>query len=361
MLYHLLYPLRDLFGPFNLFRYITFRAAYAAALAIVLVIGLGPWFTRRLKKAGIVAKIRDEVPGRHKGKTGTPMMGGVLILFSLIVSTLLFADLTNRYIQLGLGGLLGLGALGAWDDYLKFKGRPRGLSIGTKLAGQIGLGLVIGSILYFLPLEPSYRTQTNLLLFKNFLLNLGVGYIPFVVLVVVGTSNAVNLTDGLDGLSVGILGICLAAYAALSYLAGHIKFADYLDILYVRGAGELTVLCAAALGACLGFLWFNSYPATIFMGDTGALALGGLVGIAAVICKHELLLLLVGGVFVIEALSVLAQIVYFHSTNHRRLLRMAPLHHHFELSGWPEPKIVVRFWILGILFALLALSSLKIR
>lgn len=361
MLYHLLYPLKDYFGPFNLFRYITFRAAYAAACSILLVIVLGPWFINWLKRRGFVERIRGEVPDRHKGKAGTPTMGGGLILLSLCVATLLFADLTNRYIQLGLGALVWLGALGGWDDYLKTRGRPRGLSIRTKLLCQVGLGLILGSILYFFPLDQGYRAQTNLLLFKNILLNFGVGYIPFVVLVLVGTSNAVNLTDGLDGLSVGLLGISLGAYAVVAYLSGHIKFASYLDILYIRGAGELTVLCSAALGACLGFLWFNSYPAVVFMGDTGALALGGLVGVAAVACKHEALLLLVGGVFVLEALSVLAQVGYFHSTNHRRLLRMAPLHHHFELLGWAEPKIVVRFWILGVLFVLLALSSLKIR
>lgn len=361
MLYHLLYPLKDFFGPFNLFRYITFRAAYAAACSILLVLLIGPWFIHWLRRKGFVERIRGEVPDRHKGKAGTPTMGGALILLSACVSTLLFADLTNRYIQLGLCTLVWLGALGAWDDYLKIKGRPRGLPIRTRLLFQVGLGLILGSILYFFPLDPNNRSQTNLLLLKNILLDFGMGYIPFVVLVVVGTSNAVNLTDGLDGLSTGLLGISLGAYALLAYLSGHIEFANYLNILYVRGAGELTVLCSAALGVCLGFLWFNTYPALVFMGDTGALALGGLVGVTAVACKHEALLLLVGGVFVVEALSVLVQVGYFHSTNHRRLLRMAPLHHHLELLGWAEPKIVVRFWILGVLFALLALSSLKIR
>jgi len=360
MLYHLLYPLRDYFGPFNLFHYITFRAAYAAIISLLLSLFLGPPFIRRMRKRALGERIREEVPERHKRKEGTPTMGGLLIIFSIVVSILLLGDLTNRYVHLSLLTLLWLGLLGFLDDYKKTK-YQKGLSKRTKFLFQILLGLLIGSILYLSPLDPGYKSKTNLLLFKNFLLDFGVFYIPFSVLVITATTNAVNLADGLDGLAIGLLGTALGAYAVLSYVAGHIKIADYLNVIYVPGAGELTVVCAAALGASLGFLWFNAYPASIFMGDTGALSLGGLIGVVALMVKQEILLIIVGGVFVLEAFSVIIQVIGYHGANHKRIFKMAPLHHHFELSGWQEPKIVVRFWILALLFAFLALSTLKIR
>jgi phospho-N-acetylmuramoyl-pentapeptide-transferase len=362
MLYHLLYPLHNYFGPFNLFRYITFRAAYAAAASILICLIAGPWVIRKIRALQLGQRIREEVPERHQQKSGTPSMGGILILISIIVSVLLFADLTNPYIYLGLLTIIWLGALGFWDDYVKIKkNKPRGISKSAKFAGQISLALLIGAYLYFFPRNPEFKSMANLLLFKNMLLNFGVFYIPMVVLVIVATSNSVNLTDGLDGLAIGLLASAAAAYAVLAYVSGHIKISEYLNIFYIREAGELTVLCAATFGASLGFLWFNSHPASIFMGDVGALPLGGLIGLVAILIKQELLLILVGGVFVIEGGSVLLQIIYFRATKGKRLFKMAPLHHHFELLGWSESKIVVRFWILSFLFVLLALSTLKIR
>lgn len=360
MLYHLLYPLKEYFGPFNLFHYITFRAAYAAVISLLLCLFLGPWFIKKMRKKSLGERIREEVPDRHRRKKGTPTMGGMLILFSVVVPILLLGDFTNRYMHLSLLTLVWLGLLGFWDDYRKIRGR-KGLSKRTKLLWQIGLGLIVGSVLYFLPVDPYYKSKTNLLLFKNFLLDFGMFYMPFSILVITASTNAVNFADGLDGLAVGLLGIALGAYAVFSYVAGHIKIAGYLNVIYAPGAGELTVVCAAALGAILGFLWFNSYPASIFMGDTGSLSLGGLVGVVALIAKQEILLIIVGGVFVLEAISVIIQVIGYHGANHKRIFKMAPLHHHFELSGWSEPKIVVRFWILAMLFVFLALSTLKIR
>lgn len=362
MLYYLLYPLHDYFSPLNLFRYITFRAAYAAAASILICVLAGPWVIKKIKQLQLGQRIRTEVPERHQAKSGTPSMGGILILISIVVSVLLFADLANPYIYLGLLTIVWLGALGFWDDWVKIrKKRPRGISVGTKLVAQAVLALAIGLYLYLLPQDPQHKSVTNLLLFKNILMNFGIFYIPMVMLVIVGTSNAVNLTDGLDGLAIGLLAAAAAAYAALAYVAGNIKIADYLNVYYVRAAGELTVLCAATFGASIGFLWFNSHPASIFMGDVGALPLGGLIGLVAILIKQELLLILVGGVFVIEGGSVLLQVIYFRATGGKRLFKMAPLHHHFELIGWSESKIVVRFWILSFFFVLLALSSLKIR
>ncbi|MEO0114899.1 MAG: phospho-N-acetylmuramoyl-pentapeptide-transferase [candidate division WOR-3 bacterium] len=362
MLYLLLYPLKQYFSPFNLFRYITFRAAYAGALSLILTLIFGPVVIRWIKKLAIGQNIREEVPERHKAKSGTPTMGGLMILSTIIISVLLFADLTNHYILLGLLTLVWLGGIGYLDDYIKIRcHRPRGLTKRVKLISQLGLALLIGLVLYFFPLSPDLKTKTNFLLFKNVILNFGIFYIPFVILVLVGSTNAVNLTDGLDGLAVGLLSTAAATYAFLTYAAGHSKIAQYLNIIYVPGAGEMAIFAFAVIGAGLGFLWFNSYPAEIFMGDTGSLPLGGLIGLMAIICKQEILLLLVGGVFVIEVVSVIIQVVYFHLTKGKRVFRMAPLHHHFELLGWHEAKIVTRFWILSLLFGLLAISSLKIR
>jgi len=361
MLYLLLYPLKDIFGPFRLFGYITFRSAYAAVVAILIVLIFGKRFINFLKVKSISQRIRVEVPERHKVKEGTPSMGGLIILFSILCAGLLFCDLTNVNILVLLTATVWFGLLGVWDDYTKiFKKKPRGLSIKTKLFFQAVYGIVLGLFFYFFGPE-EYATKTNLIFLKNYVVNFGIIYPLFVMLVVVGSSNGVNLTDGLDGLAIGLIGIAAGAYAALAYASGHAIISGYLDILFIKNGGEVTVFCAAILGASLGFLWFNTHPAQIFMGDTGALSLGAIIGTVAILIKHEFLLIIVGGLFVIEALSVLLQIIYFRRTGGKRLFRMAPLHHHFELRGLAESKIVVRFWIAGFIFLMLALSTLKIR
>lgn len=362
MLYHLLYPLKDYFILFNLFRYITFRAAYAGVLALFIVLIIGPWSIKKLRNMALGQNIRNEVPQRHQIKTGTPTMGGILIVFAIVIATLLFSDLTNRNILLGIFVLVSFCLLGFFDDYKKvLKRQPRGLNKRTKLIFQILFALIVGLTLYFSPMEAKYKTVTNFLFFKNIIIDFRIFYIPFIMLVIVLSSNAVNLTDGLDGLAIGLLGIAAGCYAVLSYVAGHAKLAEYLNILFIPNAGEMTILCFTIMGACLGFLWFNTFPAEIFMGDTGSLPLGAIIGYCAIIAKQEFLLILIGGVFVIEGLSVLIQVIYFHLTRGKRIFRMAPLHHHYELCGWPEPRIVVRFWIIAILLALLAISTLKIR
>jgi len=362
VLYHLLWPLHESFGPLNLLRYITFRAAAAGALTVILCLALGPAMIRLVRRLQIGQRIREEVPERHRQKAGTPTMGGLLILVAAIVSILLFGDLTNRLVQVGLGVLVWLGALGIWDDYVKVKlGRARGVSKTVKLVGQFGLALAVGLVLYYWPPDPAIRTQTNVLLFKNIRAEFGWFYIPFVMFVIVAASNAVNLSDGLDGLAPGLLVVAFATYAVLSYLSGHARLAEYLNIMFVRSSGEMAVYCAVLVGGSLGFLWYNSHPAQIFMGDTGSLPLGGALGLVAITSKHEVLLLIVGGVFVLETVSVLLQIIWFRATKGGRLFRMAPLHHHFELKGWTESQVVTRFMILAMLFAMVALASLKIR
>ncbi|HDQ98959.1 MAG TPA: phospho-N-acetylmuramoyl-pentapeptide-transferase [candidate division WOR-3 bacterium] len=362
MLYHLLAPLREVFSPLNLFRYITFRAAAAGAVSLVLTLLLGPVLIRLVRRLQIGQNVREEVPPTHQRKTGTPTMGGVLILAASLTGILLFADLGNRLIQLGAALLIGLGALGIWDDYVKVrKGKARGISKTAKLVVQFGLALAVGAVLYFLPPDPAIRSQTNFLLLKNLVVEFSWLYIPFVMLLVVGFSNAVNLADGLDGLAAGLLVIALASFAALCYVSGHAGLAEYLNILFVRSSGEMTVYCLALVGGALGFLWFNAHPAQVFMGDTGSLPLGGALAFVAVVSRHEFLLFVVGGVFVLEALSVMMQVAWFRSTGGRRLFRMAPLHHHFELKGWAETQVVTRFMILAVLLGLVAMASLKIR
>lgn len=361
MLYLLLYPLRDVFGPFRLFGYITFRSAYAAVAAILMVLLLGKPFINFLRSKAIAQRIRDEVPESHKSKQGTPSMGGAMILAAILGATLLFADLKNSNIIILIISTIWFGALGALDDYIKiFKKRPRGLSIKAKLAAQLCFGLALGLYLYAFQ-SPDYATKTNLIFIKNYVVSFGIFYPLFVMAVVAGSSNGVNLSDGLDGLAIGLIGISGLAYAFLAYATGHAVISNYLNVIFIPSAGEITVFCAAILGASLGFLWFNSYPAQVFMGDTGSLSLGAIIGTAAILIKQEILLLLVGGMFVIEVISVILQIAYFRRTGGKRLFRMAPLHHHFELKGWAEPKIVIRFWIIGIIFVMLALSTLKIR
>lgn len=360
MLYHLLFPLHEQFAILNVFRYITFRAAYAALTALALSLLLGPWVIRKLTAYGIGQQIREEGPESHQTKAGTPTMGGVLILFCLTVPTLLWARLDNLYLWLVLLTTLAFGTVGFVDDWLKLvKQRNLGLTGRTKLLIQGLIALGLATALATLPL-PAFETRVSIPFFKNVLLNLGWFYLPFVMLIVVGASNAVNLTDGLDGLAVGTTLVATSFFTIVTYLAGNIRFAKYLQIVYVEGAGELTVFCGALLGAGMGFLWFNAYPATVFMGDTGSLALGAGLGTVAVISKHEALLVLVGGIFVIEAVSVMVQVLSFKLTG-RRVLRMAPIHHHFEQLGWSEPKIIVRFWIVAIILVLLSLSTLKLR
>ena len=361
MFYHLFYPLKEYLSGFNLFQYITFRAAYAAVTALLISFLLGPYVIKKLKKNQAIEKISQYAPKTHQAKAGTPTMGGVLILISVLVPTLLWAKLTNPYTWLIVFVTAWLGVLGFIDDYLKVvKGFSKGLVFKYKITGQIVLGLLIGLFLYLFPLAQEASTQTSIPFLKDYRVDFLWLYIPFVVLVITGTSNAVNLADGLDGLAVGLVAVSAAALAGMCYVTGHLKFSDYLNIMYLPGSGELTVFCAALLGACLGFLWFNTYPAEVFMGDTGALALGGALGTLAILVKKELLLIIVGGVFVAEALSVILQVAYF-KWKGERIFRMAPLHHHFELKGWVEPKVVVRFWITAVLLALLTLSTFKIR
>lgn len=360
MLYLLLYPLAKYISLFNIFRYITFRAAYGAVTALILSFVVGPAIIRRLRRSNISEKISEDLPDGHRSKSGTPTMGGLIILLSLVVPVLLWADLTNRFIQLMLVTTVWLGAMGLTDDLLKFK-RGKGMGGRYKLLGQFLLGIVIGLSLILHPFKEGYATSTSLLFLKNYFLDFGWFYIPMLVIVIVGASNAVNLADGLDGLAIGMVAIAFGAYAILAYLTGHARISEYLNILFLPGAGELSVYCLSVVGASLGFLWFNSNPAQVFMGDTGSLALGGAIGTAAVLIKHEMLLLIIGGVFVLEAVSVILQVLYFKKTGGKRLFRMAPLHHHFELGGLAEPKIVVRFWIMAILCALVGLSTLKIR
>jgi phospho-N-acetylmuramoyl-pentapeptide-transferase len=362
MLYHLLYPLSHHISYFNLFRYITFRSAGAAITALIISLILGPWLIRLLRKNQVKEEIRVEGPQSHYAKAGTPTMGGLIILAAIVIPTLLWADLSNRFTIYILLVTLWLGVIGFMDDFLKaIKHQKKGLVARKKLIGQVILGLLLGVILYLYPPTPTFDLKTDLPFFKNYYLDFPIYlYIPFVIIVVAGFSNAVNLSDGLDGLAIGLSMICLVAFAGMAYITGRFDFTNYLDIVYLPGAGELTVFCSAAIGASLGFLWYNTHPAEVFMGDTGALALGGILGALSILLKKELLLVIVGGVFVAEAISVILQVSVF-KLRGKRIFKMAPLHHHFELSGWHESKVVVRFWIVGVLLALVALSTFKIR
>jgi len=370
VLYHLLYPLRDSISGLNLFGYITFRSAFAGITALALSLAFGPFMIRRLKRFQVVESIREYVPETHRAKEGTPVMGGLIILFAVILPTVLWADLTNPYVLLILLSTVWMGGVGFIDDYLKaIRGVPKGLVGRYKMIGQVLLGLIIGLVLYGYGPSGRWTTISSLPFLKNWMVDFDVQlfgvslrwlYIPFVAFVITGTSNAVNLTDGLDGLAAGLVAIAALAFAAITYVTGHVVFSSYLDILYLPGAGELAIFCVALVGACLGFLWYNAHPAEVFMGDTGALALGGILGTLAVLAKKELLLAIIGGLFVAEVLSVMIQVATFKWCGKRVFLR-TPFHHHFELKGWPETKVVVRFWIVGILLALLSLSTLKIR
>lgn len=359
MLYHLLYPLHTTLSALNVFRYITFRTIYASLTAFLVCFLIGPWVIRRLRELQIGQYIQEDGPETHQSKAGTPTMGGILILTAIISSSLLWADLTNGYVWVALLIVCGYGLIGFIDDYLMLiKKRNKGLTARTKFFCQVALAAVAGGLLY---INPDFDTRVTIPFFKEFSPDLGWGYILFAILVIVGASNAVNLTDGLDGLAIGPTVIAAGTYMVFAYVAGHTKLADYLQINYVAGCGELTIICGAIAGAGLGFLWFNTYPAQIFMGDVGSLSLGGALGTVAVITKQEILLVIVGGLFVIEALSVIFQVSFFKMTKGGRIFRMAPLHHHFELKGWPEPKIIVRFWIIAIALALISMSTLKLR
>jgi phospho-N-acetylmuramoyl-pentapeptide-transferase len=359
MIYHFLYPLNEVISAFNVFRYITFRTIYASLTAFLLCFLLGPWVIRRLKKMQVGQYIREDGPKSHLGKAGTPTMGGTLIVFAVTVSTLLWTDITNFYVWIALLVILGNGAIGFADDYLMLiKKQSKGLGAQSKFALQTVLALAAGVLLWA---HPDFSTQVTIPFFKKLSPDLGWGYILFSALVIVGASNAVNLTDGLDGLAIGPLVIASATYMVFAYVTSHVKIAEYLQLHYVSGGGEIAVFCGALAGAGLGFLWFNAYPAQVFMGDVGSLSLGGALGTVAVITKQEILLVLVGGLFVVETLSVIFQVGFFKISGGKRIFRMAPLHHHFELKGWPEPKVIVRFWIISIALALLSMSTLKLR
>ena len=361
MLYHLLFPLRELFAPFNVVRYLTFRTAAAVVTALVLSLLCGPWFVSKLRQLAIGQNIREVGPQTHQVKAGTPTMGGLLILFAWLASTLLWANLSNAFVWMAIGVTVGFGGIGFLDDILKVRRRRNlGLTARAKFLALVTVALAAGLLLPRLPAAQPFSPTLAFPFFKDLIVDLGTLYVPFVVFVLVGASNAVNLTDGLDGLAIGAAGIAAGTYAVFCYAAGNRIVAGYLQIPSVPGVGEVTVFCGALVGAALGFLWFNAHPAEVFMGDVGSLALGGGITIVALMTKQELLLAVVGGLFVLEALSVIVQVGSF-KLRGRRVLRMAPLHHHFELSGWAEPKIIVRFWILAILFSLVALSTLKLR
>ena len=358
MLYYLLYSLHEYYSPFNVFRYISFRTIYAVLTALVISFIIGPPTIRFLKRYNVGQYIREDGPKRHLTKSGTPTMGGLFISISILMSTLFWMDLRNIYVWLIIGVLVAFAIIGFIDDYLKvIMRRSTGLRGKYKFLLQAIAGTATAVILYNIP---SYSTALSVPFFKNIHPDLGWFYIPFAALVIIATSNAVNLTDGLDGLATGPLIVSIMVYTVIIYAAGNIKIASYLLIPYIPGAGELAIVCGSILGACLGFLWFNTYPASVFMGDVGSLPLGAMLGAIAVIAKHELLLIIVGGIFVVETVSVMFQVLVY-KMNGKRIFRMAPLHHHYELKGWQEPKIIVRFWIIAIILGLIGLSTLKLR
>ncbi len=359
MLYHLLFPLHANLTFFNVFRYITFRSIGAAVTAFLIVVIFGPVFIRTMRRFQIGQVVRDDGPATHLAKQGVPTMGGLLIIAAITAGTLLWARLDNLLIWLGLFIILFYGGIGFIDDYRKIKkNNSKGLSARGKLLLQIAGAAVVGLAIF---LHPGFDGHLSFPFVKNFRPDLGWFYVVFAVLVIIGSSNAVNLTDGLDGLAAGPTVVTAAVYLVFSYLAGHVVLAEYLQLPYVAGSGELAIFCGTIVGACLGFLWFNAYPAQLFMGDVGALALGGALGAIAIIIKQEFLLAIVGGIFVMEALSVIMQVGYFKLTNGKRIFLMAPFHHHFEKKGWHEPKVVVRFWIVSIILGLFAIATLKLR
>lgn len=369
MFYYLFDYINEIFNPpgFDVFRYLSFRSALSAITALILAFFIGPRIIKYLQKKQIGETINVDGPAGHKNKEGTPTMGGLIIIISVIIPVLLWSDIKSAYILLVLVGTIWLSFVGFVDDYLKVvKKYSKGLIARYKLLGQVLVGLMVGIAVYNLPEFSQYATETTLPFFKNLNFDFSYLYIPAVIFIITATSNAVNLTDGLDGLSIGTMTIVMLALGLMSYISGNVIYSDYLNIIYLPGSGELTVFIAAMIGAGLGFLWFNFYPAQVFMGDTGSLALGGAFGIMAILIKKELLIPILGGVYFLETISVIMQRVYFKYTKKKygegkRIFRMAPLHHHYELKGWPEPKIVMRFYIVTIILAIISLASFKIR
>ncbi len=379
MLYHLLVPLVRYFTPLNVFNYITFRAAGATVTALIVAFAVGPFIVRRLRRMSVNQVVREGTPDTHLGKGTTPTMGGLIIMLAIAIPTLLWARLDNRYVWLALFVTLYMGGIGFLDDYLKVKQKREGLKNEGlveryKLLGQLSCGVLLGVILWLWPPSTLPGASTTLPFYKYLLLEMlpafGFVYVLWVAFVLTATSNAVNLTDGVDGLAAGLCAIAFITLGVFAYLIGRFDASAYLGIFYLRNAGELTVFCGTIVGACIGFLWFNTYPAQVFMGDTGSLALGGALGVVALLLKSEFLLVFVGAVFIIETVSVILQRFVFKYRRRRygiefaqknRVFLRAPLHHHFEMKGWSEPQVVVRFWILGILCSLVALSTLKIR
>ena len=362
MLYHIFVPMIGKFSALNIFNYITFRAGYAMTTALLAAFLLGPGIIRTLNRWQVQEKIRDDGPRSHLVKEGTPTMGGLIILGAILIPTLLWARLDNQYVLIAIFSTTWMGGVGFLDDYLKARRHMRkGLVAKYKLVGQILLGIIVGTWLYLYSNDTNAHT-TLIPFVKNHAFDYRTWwiYIPMVTLVITGTSNAVNLTDGLDGLAIGLIAVAAITYSLICYILGRITTAEYLGVFYIEGIGELTVFCLAAVGAALGFLWFNFHPAKVFMGDTGALALGGALGAVAVMSRTEILLMIIGGVFVVEVLSVIIQVASFKMRG-KRVFKMAPLHHHYELKGWPEELVVVRFWVVGILMSIIALTTFKIR
>jgi len=357
MIYHLLYPWHDTILLFNVFKYISLRTIYATITALLFCFVFGPWIIQKLKKMHLKQEIREDGPQSHQSKRGTPTMGGLLIISSVAISTLLWANLTNTFVWIALIVMILFGAIGFADDYQKIMNKnSRGIAAKKRLIMEIAVALAVGIFL----VKTGFSTAVAFPFFKRLVPDFGIFYVFFVVLVIVGCANAVNLTDGLDGLAIGPIIICSLTYLLLTYFAGHRELANYLLVPFISGAGELTIFCGALVGTGIGFLWFNTYPAQIFMGDVGSLSLGGALGTLAIMTKQEILLVIVGGLFVVEALSVILQVSWF-KISRERIFKMAPIHHHFELEGWAEPKVIVRFWIISILLALLAISTLKLR
>ena len=359
MLYKLIYLFHSDYSWLNVFRYITFRTILSALFSLMVIFIFGSWAIDRLRAMQVGQYIRDDGPPNHKAKAGTPTMGGCLIIPVVMLSTFLWADPKNVHVWLVIFIALCFGIIGFVDDYLKIAHKnSRGLTIKAKFSFQLLAALIVAIILL---MHPGFDSHLNVPFFKTATPDLGLWYIPLTIFIIVGASNAVNLTDGLDGLAIGPIIVAFSSFLVFAYLSGHIKIASYLQIPYVSGSGDLSVLCGAVVGAGLGFLWYNSYPAEIFMGDVGSLPLGAVLGTVAVITKQELILILVGGIFVFEALSVIFQVAYFKVTNGQRIFRMAPIHHHFELKGWHESKVTIRFWIIAIILALMSISTLKLR
>jgi len=377
MLYWLFYErLFHYFTPFRVFQYTTFRTAFAALTSLFLCLALGPWLINRLREFQIGQYIREEGPKSHMKKAGTPTMGGILIIISIVIPTLLWANLANPYVWIAMFSLVSFGLIGFWDDYAKVRRKQNeGLTVKQKFGLQVLAALLVGFMLLALHAQKAYSTSINVPFFKTFKPDLLIDaplrnwytyplafvfFFAFMILVIVGSSDAVNLTDGLDGLAIGLMLIASFAMTALTYVTGHAQFAEYLDLARLPGAAELTIFCSAMVGASLGFLWYNAHPAEIFMGDVGSLALGGALGVVAVLIKQEVLLIFIGGVYVIEALSVILQVGSY-KLRKKRIFKMAPIHHHFEALGWQESKIITRFWIAGLVMALFALTTLKLR